>query len=110
MFIATGQDAGSVTEASWSHLTSELDHETKDLTMSLPFTASGHCWWWHEICNPEGKAHTFGFRQNIQSGHEMRYHLRYKVLAKIGNILCGVMFLLLKFFKEFRRTGHRFRK
>jgi hydroxymethylglutaryl-CoA reductase len=37
MFIATGQDAGSVAEASWSHLTSELDHETKDLTMSLYF-------------------------------------------------------------------------
>ncbi|KAH8743681.1 hydroxymethylglutaryl-coenzyme A reductase-domain-containing protein [Diaporthe sp. PMI_573] len=37
MFIATGQDAGSVAEASWSHLTSELDDETKDLRMTLYF-------------------------------------------------------------------------
>ncbi|KAH8745783.1 hydroxymethylglutaryl-CoA reductase [Diaporthe sp. PMI_573] len=37
MFIATGQDAGSVAEASWSHLTSDLDDETKDLTMTLYF-------------------------------------------------------------------------
>jgi hydroxymethylglutaryl-CoA reductase len=35
MFIATGQDAGSVAEASWSQLTSEIDDETKDLTMTL---------------------------------------------------------------------------
>jgi hydroxymethylglutaryl-CoA reductase len=37
MFIATGQDVGSVAEASWSHLTSELDEETKDLRMTLYF-------------------------------------------------------------------------
>ncbi|KAJ0100639.1 hydroxymethylglutaryl-coenzyme A reductase, partial [Diaporthe amygdali] len=37
MFVATGQDAGSVAEASWSHLTSELDKETQDLRMSLYF-------------------------------------------------------------------------
>lgn len=37
IFMATGQDAGSVAEASWSHLTSEIDEETKDLTMTLSF-------------------------------------------------------------------------
>lgn len=37
MFIATGQDVGSVAEASWSHLTSELDSETKDLRLTLYF-------------------------------------------------------------------------
>ncbi|KAH8743035.1 hydroxymethylglutaryl-CoA reductase, partial [Diaporthe sp. PMI_573] len=37
MFIATGQDAGSVAEASWSHLTSELDDETRDLRLTLYF-------------------------------------------------------------------------
>ncbi|KAL2284421.1 hypothetical protein FJTKL_08833 [Diaporthe vaccinii] len=37
MFIATGQDVGSVAEASWSHLTSDLDEETKDLRMTLYF-------------------------------------------------------------------------
>ncbi|TDZ38232.1 3-hydroxy-3-methylglutaryl-coenzyme A reductase [Colletotrichum spinosum] len=35
MFIATGQDPASVAEGSWSHLTSELDPITKNLTMSL---------------------------------------------------------------------------
>lgn len=35
MFIATGQDPGSTAEASWSHLTSELDQSTGVLTMSL---------------------------------------------------------------------------
>ncbi|PSN59226.1 hydroxymethylglutaryl-CoA reductase [Corynespora cassiicola Philippines] len=37
MFIACGQDAGSVAEASWSHLTSEYDGETKILRLSLFF-------------------------------------------------------------------------
>lgn len=37
MFIATGQDVGSVAEASWSHLTSDLDEETRDLRMTLYF-------------------------------------------------------------------------
>ncbi|KAH8768393.1 hydroxymethylglutaryl-CoA reductase [Diaporthe sp. PMI_573] len=37
LFISTGQDVGSVAEASWSHLTSELDNETKDLRLSLYF-------------------------------------------------------------------------
>ncbi|PSN58529.1 hydroxymethylglutaryl-CoA reductase [Corynespora cassiicola Philippines] len=37
MFIACGQDAGSVAEASWSQLTAEYDWNTKDLTLSLFF-------------------------------------------------------------------------
>lgn len=37
MFIATGQDAGSIAEASWSHITMELDKDTGDLTMSIYF-------------------------------------------------------------------------
>jgi hydroxymethylglutaryl-CoA reductase len=37
LFVSTGQDVGSVAEASWSHLTSELDDETKDLRLSLYF-------------------------------------------------------------------------
>ncbi|KAH6961638.1 putative hmg-CoA reductase [Ilyonectria sp. MPI-CAGE-AT-0026] len=37
MFISTGQDPASTAEASWSHLTSELDSETGELTMSLYF-------------------------------------------------------------------------
>lgn len=37
MFIAAGQDPGSVAEASWSHLTSELDRDTGNLTMSIYF-------------------------------------------------------------------------
>ncbi|KAB8067868.1 hydroxymethylglutaryl-CoA reductase [Aspergillus leporis] len=37
LFVSTGQDAGSVAEASWSHLTSEYDYETKELKMSLYF-------------------------------------------------------------------------
>ncbi|KAF4976720.1 hypothetical protein FZEAL_6656 [Fusarium zealandicum] len=37
MFISTGQDPGSIAEASWSHLTTELDKETGNLTMSLYF-------------------------------------------------------------------------
>jgi hydroxymethylglutaryl-CoA reductase len=35
MFISTGQDPASTAEASWTHLTSELDPVTKDLRMSL---------------------------------------------------------------------------
>ncbi|KAJ5096977.1 substrate-binding domain of hmg-CoA reductase [Penicillium angulare] len=35
MFIATGQDAGSIAEASWTHLVPEYDYATKDLTFSL---------------------------------------------------------------------------
>ena len=35
MFIATGQDPASTAEASWTHLTSELDPVTRDLKMSL---------------------------------------------------------------------------
>jgi NADP-dependent 3-hydroxy-3-methylglutaryl-CoA reductase len=37
MFIACGQDAGSVAEASWSHLTVNYDWETKQLKLSLFF-------------------------------------------------------------------------
>ncbi|KAB8212978.1 hydroxymethylglutaryl-CoA reductase [Aspergillus novoparasiticus] len=37
MFVSTGQDIGSVAEASWSHLTSEYDSTTKQLTMTLYF-------------------------------------------------------------------------
>ena len=37
MFIACGQDAGSVAEASWSQLTAELDWATKKLKLSLFF-------------------------------------------------------------------------
>ncbi|KNG80789.1 hmg-CoA reductase [Aspergillus nomiae NRRL 13137] len=37
IFVSTGQDAGSVAEASWSHLTSEYDYETKELKMTLYF-------------------------------------------------------------------------
>jgi NADP-dependent 3-hydroxy-3-methylglutaryl-CoA reductase len=37
MFVSTGQDIGSVAEASWSHLTTELDEKTKHLTVSLFF-------------------------------------------------------------------------
>lgn len=39
MFIAMGQDAASVAEASWSHLQGEYDDVTKDLTFSLYFPA-----------------------------------------------------------------------
>lgn len=35
MFIACGQDAGSVFEAGWSQFTAELDGTTEDLTISL---------------------------------------------------------------------------
>lgn len=37
MFIACGQDAGSVAEASWSHLTLDYDWKAKDLKLSLFF-------------------------------------------------------------------------
>jgi len=37
MFTATRQDVGSVAKVSWSHLTSELDSETKDVRMTLYF-------------------------------------------------------------------------
>ncbi|PVH92248.1 hydroxymethylglutaryl-CoA reductase [Periconia macrospinosa] len=37
MFIACGQDAGSVAEASWSHFTCSYDEETKKLKLSLFF-------------------------------------------------------------------------
>ena len=37
MFIACGQDAGSVAESSWNHLTLEYDWERKHLTLSLFF-------------------------------------------------------------------------
>jgi len=37
MFISTGQDVGSVAEALWSYLTSELDNDTKDLKLTLYF-------------------------------------------------------------------------
>ncbi|KAB8233955.1 hydroxymethylglutaryl-CoA reductase [Aspergillus alliaceus] len=37
IFVSTGQDAGSVAEASWSHLTSEYDYGTKELKMTLYF-------------------------------------------------------------------------
>ncbi|KAH7228531.1 putative hmg-CoA reductase [Fusarium redolens] len=37
MFIATGQDTASTAEASWSHLTSELDPKSGALCMSLYF-------------------------------------------------------------------------
>jgi hydroxymethylglutaryl-CoA reductase len=35
MFIAYGQDIASVLELGWSHLTADLDEETKLLTLSL---------------------------------------------------------------------------
>ncbi|CAG7939305.1 unnamed protein product [Penicillium olsonii] len=35
IFISTGQDAGSIAEASWTHLVPEYDHTTKDLQLSL---------------------------------------------------------------------------
>jgi hydroxymethylglutaryl-CoA reductase len=35
MFIFCGQDAASVFESGWSHLTADLDKETKVLTISL---------------------------------------------------------------------------
>jgi hydroxymethylglutaryl-CoA reductase len=35
MFISCGQDAASVFESVWSHLTADLDEETKVLTLSL---------------------------------------------------------------------------
>ncbi|KAJ5291831.1 substrate-binding domain of hmg-CoA reductase [Penicillium angulare] len=35
IFIATGQDAASVAEASWTHLVPEYDYATKDLKFSL---------------------------------------------------------------------------
>jgi NADP-dependent 3-hydroxy-3-methylglutaryl-CoA reductase len=35
MFISCGQDAASVFESGWSHLTADLDEETKVLTLSL---------------------------------------------------------------------------
>ncbi|KAJ6128163.1 hydroxymethylglutaryl-coenzyme A reductase family protein [Penicillium samsonianum] len=34
MFIACGQDAASVSESSWSHLTAEFDRETEEITLS----------------------------------------------------------------------------
>lgn len=37
MFIAAGQDPASVTEASWSQLTSEYNPETQDLQLSMYF-------------------------------------------------------------------------
>jgi NADP-dependent 3-hydroxy-3-methylglutaryl-CoA reductase len=37
IFISTGQDVGSVAEASWSHLTSEYDYKTKELKTTLYF-------------------------------------------------------------------------
>jgi NADP-dependent 3-hydroxy-3-methylglutaryl-CoA reductase len=37
MFIACGQDAASVLESGWSHLTAELNDSTKELTLSLFF-------------------------------------------------------------------------
>lgn len=37
MFIACGQDAASVFESGWAHLTTDLDEETKVLTLSLYF-------------------------------------------------------------------------
>ncbi|PYH89596.1 substrate-binding domain of hmg-CoA reductase [Aspergillus ellipticus CBS 707.79] len=36
-FIATGQDAASITDASWSHLTPEYDRESERVTLSLYF-------------------------------------------------------------------------
>jgi len=38
-----------------------------------------------------------GFRQNIYPRHEIRYRLRYNVLIKVKNILCGVVVLAPKF-------------
>lgn len=35
MFVACGQDAGSVFESGWSQLTAELDEVNSDLTVSL---------------------------------------------------------------------------
>ncbi|PKS08426.1 hypothetical protein jhhlp_005137 [Lomentospora prolificans] len=37
IFIATGQDAASVAEDSWSHLTTEYDEATKDMHVSIYF-------------------------------------------------------------------------
>jgi len=37
MFIACGQDAGSVLECGWSQLMTEYDEETRELTLSLFF-------------------------------------------------------------------------
>ena len=37
MFIACGQDAASVAESAWAHLTAEFDANTKDLRLSLFF-------------------------------------------------------------------------
>ncbi|RFU35542.1 hypothetical protein B7463_g819, partial [Scytalidium lignicola] len=37
MFIACGQDAASVLESGWSHLTADLDEDTKLLSLSLYF-------------------------------------------------------------------------
>jgi hydroxymethylglutaryl-CoA reductase len=34
-FISCGQDAASVFQSGWSHLTADLDEETKVLTLSL---------------------------------------------------------------------------
>ncbi|KAJ5487003.1 hydroxymethylglutaryl-coenzyme A reductase family protein [Penicillium desertorum] len=34
MFVACGQDAASVSESSWSHLTAEFDRETEELLLS----------------------------------------------------------------------------
>ncbi|PWY72951.1 nad-binding domain of hmg-CoA reductase [Aspergillus heteromorphus CBS 117.55] len=36
-FIATGQDAASIIDASWSHLTPEYDRESQKVTLSLYF-------------------------------------------------------------------------
>ncbi|KAF2818224.1 substrate-binding domain of hmg-CoA reductase [Ophiobolus disseminans] len=37
MFVACGQDAGSVAESAWSHLTADYDRETERLKLSLFF-------------------------------------------------------------------------
>ncbi|RAL02174.1 substrate-binding domain of hmg-CoA reductase [Aspergillus ibericus CBS 121593] len=37
IFIATGQDAASITDASWAHLTPEYDTEVQRVTLSLYF-------------------------------------------------------------------------
>ncbi|KAF3918424.1 hypothetical protein ABW21_db0201075 [Orbilia brochopaga] len=37
MYLACGQDSASVLEAGWVQLTHKLDHETKDLTLSMFF-------------------------------------------------------------------------
>jgi hydroxymethylglutaryl-CoA reductase len=37
VFIATGQDAASIAEGSWSQLTPEYNHHTKELKMTMYF-------------------------------------------------------------------------